>query len=63
MAKDKDSAPIKARVLVDGVYGKCNDVVTVPADEATAAGGQLDSDPASVEYAEGLARKAAAINE
>ncbi|MFC5524022.1 hypothetical protein [Polaromonas jejuensis] len=45
---------VKARVLVDGQYGKVNDVVTVTAAAARASS-ELDADPAAVAYAESLA--------
>lgn len=41
---------VKARVLVDGAYGKVNDVVDVTAAEAEASG-ELDSHPDAVAYA------------
>lgn len=44
---------VKARVLVDGAYGKVNDVVEVPAAEAEASG-ELDAHPDAVAYAESL---------
>ena len=55
MAKEKT---VKARVLVEGAFGKVNDVITVPEDEAAAAGGQIDTDPGAVAYAEKLAKAA-----
>ena len=53
MAKEK---LVKARVLLDGRFGKCNDVVELP-DTEIAAGvkaGELDSHVDSVKYAESL---------
>ena len=44
---------VKARVLVDGAYGKANDVVDVPAAEAETSG-ELDANPEAVAYAESL---------
>lgn len=44
---------VKARVLVDGAYGKVNDVVNVTAAEAEASG-ELDAHPDAVAYAESL---------
>ena len=41
---------VQARVLVDGAYGKVNDVVEVPAAEAEASG-ELDAHPDAVAYA------------
>ena len=45
---------VKARVLVDGIYGSVNAVVTVTAAAAKASS-ELDADPAAVDYAESLA--------
>ncbi len=44
---------VKARVLVDGAYGKVNDVVTVTPAVAKASS-ELDADPDAVAYAESL---------
>lgn len=58
MAK-KQNAPegeIKVRVLVDGAYGKCNDVVTIPAADVESLAGQVDADPEAVAYAESLTK-------
>lgn len=44
---------VKARVLVDGAYGKVNDVVEVTAAEAESSG-ELDAHPDAVAYAESL---------
>lgn len=58
MSKHKNPAPpavengIKARVLVDGAFGKVNDVVEV--DPEVAHGGELDTSPEAVAYAESL---------
>mgnify|MGYP000894163778 CR=1 FL=1 len=41
---------VRARVLVDGAYGKANDVVDVPAAEAEISG-ELDAHPDAVAYA------------
>jgi hypothetical protein len=46
---------VKARVLVDGAYGKCNDVIEIDASEAKDLAGVVDADPAAVAYAELLA--------
>ena len=55
---DKDEAAtvrtVKARVLTDCVFGKANDVVTLPEDVANGAGGDLDTHPDAVAYAESL---------
>lgn len=47
---------VKARVLVDGIYGSVNDVVEVPADLVS---GELDTHPDAVAYAESLSNGAA----
>ncbi|WP_306393364.1 hypothetical protein [Telluria beijingensis] len=48
-------ALVKARVLVAGAYGQCNDVVEVDVDTAKALPDVLDSTPEAVAYAESLA--------
>ncbi|RLK45952.1 hypothetical protein [Cupriavidus plantarum] len=59
-AADLPAAPapvqrqLLARVLVDGRYGKVNDVVRVTADELQASAGELCGHPASVAYAKSL---------
>lgn len=47
---------VKVRVLVDCLYGRCDDVVTLAADVAKAAAeaGQVDTDKAAVAYAQSL---------
>ena len=47
---------VKARVLVDGSHGKCNDVVHVTAADLKAgeAAGELDGNKAAVAHAESL---------
>ena len=45
---------VKARVLRDCVYGKCDEVVTLDAELVASLNGVLDADPAAVEYAESL---------
>lgn len=55
MAK-KPAAPegtVRARVLVDGRYGKVDEVVEVPEVEASASS-ELDAHPDAVAYAESL---------
>lgn len=49
-----EAKKIKARVLIDGAHGKCNDVIEVDAAQAKALAGAIDTDPAAVEYAESL---------
>ena len=44
---------VKARVLVDGAHGKCNDVVLVAASVAEGSP-ELDAHPEAVAYAESL---------
>jgi hypothetical protein len=51
-----EAKKVKARVLVEGAYGKPNDVVEVDAAEVKAQPGALDADPAAVAYAESLAQ-------
>ena len=46
------SVLVKARVLVDCAFGKVNDVVEV--DTEVAHGGELDTSPEAVAYAESL---------
>lgn len=41
-------AKVKARVLVDGTFGKCNTVVTVDDADVKANPGQLDATAAAV---------------
>lgn len=55
MAKSKDEGQprVKARVLVDGKYGRCNDVVEVDAGEQSP---EIDATPEAVAYAESLKR-------
>lgn len=48
-------AIVKARVLVDGAFGKVDDVVEVTAEQVAASGGELDANPAAVEWAEAQA--------
>jgi hypothetical protein len=49
-----ESKKVKARVLVDGAHGKCNDVIEIDADEAKSLEGIVDTNPAAVKYAESL---------
>ena len=53
MAKEK---MVKARVLVDGAYGFCNDVIELTAEEISAGvkSGALDDHADAVAYAESL---------
>lgn len=47
-----DAKQVKARVLVDSVFGKCNTVVTVGEDDVKSNPGQLDAHPSSVKAGE-----------
>ncbi len=52
-AKQNDSALVEARVLVDGLHGKVNEVVEVTQAEADASS-ELDAHPDAVAYAKSL---------
>lgn len=56
MAKAKT---VKARVLLDGAYGRCNDVVELDAAQIAegVASGALDDNAAAVAHAESLKAK------
>lgn len=56
MATKKPQASVKARVLMDGLYGRVDDVVEIPAAELqqAEASGQVDTHPDAVAYAESL---------
>lgn len=56
MATKKQTGATKVRVLVDGAFGKPDDVIELEGDELAQAlaSGQVDADPAAVAYAEGL---------
>lgn len=56
MATKKPQASVKARVLMDGLYGRVDDVVEIPAAELqqAEASGQIDAHPDAVSYAESL---------
>lgn len=47
-----DAKQVKARVLVDCVFGKCNTVVSVSEDDVKANPGQLDAHPSAVKAGE-----------
>jgi hypothetical protein len=47
---------VKARVLVDGALGKCNDVVEIEAKQVKSLAGVVDTDPDAVAYAESLVK-------
>ncbi|USX25788.1 hypothetical protein NHH73_24945 [Oxalobacteraceae bacterium OTU3CINTB1] len=48
---------VKARVLVAGPHGECNDVVELDAELAATLAGTIDTDPAAVAYAESLTKE------
>lgn len=48
--------PVKVRVLVDGAYGKVNDIVDVDASLIESLAGVVDADLDAVAYAESLAQ-------
>ncbi|MBZ2208483.1 hypothetical protein [Massilia soli] len=57
MAKEKAPAgAVKARVLRECDYGKCDEVVTLDGELVASLHGVLDAEPAAVEYAESLAK-------
>lgn len=53
-AKAEPEALVKARVLVDCDFGKCGDVVEVPADQVKALADFIDTNPDAVAYAESI---------
>lgn len=57
MAKTPEFTLIKARVLVAGAHGNCNDVIEIDAEHAATLVGTIDTDPAAVAYAESLVGK------
>lgn len=56
MATKKQAHATKARVLVEGHYGKPDDVIELEGEAlaVAVASGQVDADPAAVAYAESL---------
>lgn len=56
MATKKPQPSVKARVLMDGAYGRVDDVIEIPAAEVrqAEASGQVDTHPDAVAYAESL---------
>lgn len=54
--KDTPAAPVKARVLIDGVHGSCNDVIDIDPDLAATLIGVVDTDPDAVAYAVSIAK-------
>lgn len=57
MAKTPEVTLVKARVLVAGPHGECNDVIELDADLAATLVGTIDTDPAAVAYAESLIKE------
>lgn len=57
MAKTPEVPLVKARVLVAGPHGECNDVIELDADLAATLVGTVDTDPAAVAYAESLIKE------
>lgn len=51
-----EAQKVKVRVLVDGPYGKCNDVVEIDAKLVKSLAGAVDADPEAVAYAESIAQ-------
>ena len=56
MATKKQTTATKVRVLVEGHYGKPDDVIELEGEELAQAlaSGQVDDNPAAVAYAESL---------
>ena len=56
MATKKQITATKVRVLVEGHYGKPDDVIELEGEAlaVAVASGQVDADPAAVAYAESL---------
>ena len=55
--KQADEGQVKARVLMDGTFGKVNDVVVID-KECAEGNGDLDPNPDAVAYAESIAADA-----
>jgi hypothetical protein len=49
-----DTGEVKVRLLRDCAHGKCNEVVTMSAEQAASLEGSVDPDPEAVAYAESL---------
>ena len=56
MATKKQAQATKVRVLVDGAFGKPDDVIELDGEAlaVAVASGQVDAEPAAVAYAESL---------
>lgn len=56
MATKKQTGATKVRVLMDGAFGKPDDVIELEGEALAQAleSGQVDADPAAVAYAESL---------
>ncbi|QYG01869.1 hypothetical protein [Massilia sp. NP310] len=50
-----DAKKVEARVLIDCVHGKCNDVIVIDQTEVKSLEGVVDAEPAAVAYAKSLA--------
>lgn len=57
--KKQTPSTVKGRVLVDGTWGKVNQVIEILADQVEQAerSGQVDTHPDAVAYAESLEAK------
>ena len=57
--KKQTTSTVKGRVLMDGTWGKVNQVIEIPADQVEQAeqSGQVDTHPDAVAYAESLEAK------
>lgn len=55
--KEPEASTVKARVLVAGPHGECNDVIEIDAALAATLAGTIDTDPAAVAYAESLTKE------
>jgi len=50
-----EAKKVEARVLIDCVHGKCNDVVEIDQSLVKSLEGVVDTEPAAVAYAKSLA--------
>ncbi|CAN7738755.1 hypothetical protein [Duganella sp. LjRoot269] len=55
--EQEQAVTVRARVLVSCAYGNCNDVIDIDQALAETLAGQLDTNPAAVEYAESLVKE------
>lgn len=49
-----EAKKVEVRVLKDGAFGKCNDVVEIDAADVKTLAGEVDAEPAAVAYAKSL---------